>query len=73
MRPLDAFDAALYRGMLDSCAPRKPGAVIQRMHGEAREALSGLTSADLATLRPEAWLQQSGARRGRLTKALEAK
>ncbi len=52
MTPLEAMSAVL-EGLwrLDSVTSKRPGAIIDRMGEEARGALRGLTSTDLAKLR----------------------
>ncbi len=54
MKPLEALERAfMYVGTIRNGKHGKPGEVIQRMGEEAHEALSRLTSEELATLRFE--------------------
>lgn len=54
MKPLEALDKAIFRGYFHDYISKKPGAVIEKLPAQDREALSKLTSDDLATLRPDA-------------------
>ena len=58
MRPTDALVQAMAFGCMQHGTRgswAKPGAVIERMRGEPREALKRLTSDDLAGMRVEPW------------------
>lgn len=66
MTPLEAFGQAVV-GALVSSAEHEPGRVVQQMGAEAREALSRLTSAEVASLRPDL-LVGNGKRRGRFNR-----
>ena len=58
MKAGEALHQAMYLGCMHFGSHRgwdKPGAVINRMRGEPREALGRLTSDDLARMRVEPW------------------
>jgi len=46
---------------------RQPGAIVRKCSAERREALSRLTSEELATARVPEWICRSGGRRGRMS------
>ena len=58
MKPAEALHQAMLFGYMHYHHRKgwaKPGGVVSRMHGEAREALGRLTSDDLAQMRVEPW------------------
>lgn len=66
MKPADALGQAIARGCSAAythsrAVRRQPGAIVNRMRGSAREALTRLTSQDLAGIRVEPWEVQGEA------------
>lgn len=51
MSPVEALDRAIQQVFLFS-GPRTPGAYIQRLPSQLRDALKALTSADALNMRP---------------------
>jgi hypothetical protein len=62
--PIEALDATISRGLVDSMR-LPPGGVVQRMSTATREALSRLTSDALANMRVPEYICRVGERRGR--------
>lgn len=74
MRPIDALmdtigHAVLFHG---SRARREPGAIVSRMSPEHREALQGLTSADMRHLRMDLFWDERFERQQEASKKLMA-
>lgn len=64
MTPNEALSRAISAAFL-STHPRVPGAVVQRMSTETREALSRLTADEMSRARVPEYICRVGGRRGR--------
>jgi len=64
MTPTEALDIAM-KFISGTVRPNVPGDVIRRLPQKVREALSKLTSDELASLRVPEWVCRVGDRRGR--------
>jgi hypothetical protein len=70
LRPLDALEETIYRSIFFHRKPgyNRPGALVERMGSEVREALSKLTSDDTLKVRTDhlgddSWYRQQEASR----------
>jgi hypothetical protein len=63
MSPTEALDIAM--NFVGTVRRNMPGAIIKRMPQKVRDALSRLTSDDLASLRVPEWVCRTGGRHGR--------
>ncbi len=66
LKPIEAFEKAVWWSLVTSAHSKIPGAAIKQMGSEVREALQGLKSDDVRKIRPT--LLGEAKRRGRFNR-----
>lgn len=73
MRPLEALEVTIYRSIFYHRKPgyNRPGAMVQRMGADVREALSKLTSDDAMKVRTDLLGDEAWVRRQEMSRLLK--